>query len=108
MNCILITSDDRQSEEETYFREILNFDCNFLFARSLDAAHMMVAGNLGFLPLETHTDTLKPRGSVLKRIALEDDSGRMRHDYYAFWLKDRTSPRIEEFADILSALFQND
>ncbi|MDO4936881.1 MAG: LysR family transcriptional regulator [Sutterellaceae bacterium] len=108
LTCILVAADERREQEEKYFREVLNFDCNFLFANSLEAARMMVAGNLGFLPLETRSGTLKTGGSVLRRIALDDDSGRMRHDYYAFWLKDRTSPRIEEFADILSELFQGE
>ena len=106
--CILVAASDREAEEEAFFRDTLNFDCKFLFARSLESARMMAAGNLGFLPLETRTGTLKNGGSVLRRIALDDERGRMRHDYYAFWLKDRTNPRIEEFADILTELFQRE
>jgi hypothetical protein len=27
-------------------------------------------------------------------------------EYYAYWPKDRTTPLIEEFADILASMFQ--
>ncbi|MBS5449949.1 MAG: hypothetical protein KHY83_02795 [Coriobacteriia bacterium] len=76
----------------------------------------MVAGNRGFLPVERREDAA-PSGTVIRRIPLvgpnPDGAARtsgprlrhLSHDYYAFWLKARTSPLVEEFADILASLF---
>ncbi|MDO5532714.1 LysR family transcriptional regulator [Sutterella sp.] len=108
MPCILIAPEERAAEEAKYFRETLNFDCPFLFAASLDEARMLVAGNRGFLPVERRgrggAAVPSAPGGVMRSIPLMDDAGRMRHDYYAFWLRARTTPFIEEFADILAEL----
>lgn len=103
--CILIATPDQQEVERAYYRDVMGFDCGFLFAETLEQARMMVAGNRGFLPLETREDAGRT-GTVLRRIPLADAAGKHRsHEYYAFWPKARTNPLIEEFADILEGLF---
>lgn len=103
--CILVAAADQRDAERDYYRHVLNYECDFLFADTLEQAHMMVAGNQGFLPLETREDQ-GCTGSVLKRIPLVDAAGvHRRHEYYAFWQKRRTTPYVKEFATILQDLF---
>ena len=67
---------------------------------------MMVAGNRGFMPIETREH--KPRsGSAIRRIPLVGQDGQLKSEYYCFWPKDRTNNLIEEFADILAGMFED-
>lgn len=104
--CILVSDAEQRAAERSYFRDVLNYDCEFLFAPSLEQARMMVAGNRGVLPVESR---MKEAGSgtVLRRIPLVDGSGaRRRREYYAFWPKARGGALVEEFAAILEDLFR--
>ncbi|MBX9033994.1 LysR family transcriptional regulator [Gordonibacter massiliensis (ex Traore et al. 2017)] len=103
--CILVAAPDQRDVERDYHRDVLNYACDFLFADTVEQAHMMVAGNRGFLPLESRADEGRS-GTVLRRIPLLDAAGNhQRREYYAFWPKARTTPLIEEFADVLQGLF---
>lgn len=102
--CILIAAGGQRDVERDYYRGMLNFECDFLFADTLEQARMMVAGNRGFLPLERRERTRRS-GTVLRRIPLMDAAGaHLQRDYYAFWPKARTSAFVKEFADILEGL----
>lgn len=67
---------------------------------------MMVAGNQGFMPLETHERTGRT-GFAIRRIPLVGQAGQLKSEYYCYWFKDRTNRLIEEFADILSGMFND-
>lgn len=107
---IIVAPDSEQQREQAYYRDVLNFDCEFLEAESLEQARFMVAANRALLPVEAREDTA-PSGSVIRRIPLVgvaiDGSANvhLRHDYYAFWPKVDTNPYCDEFADILEDLF---
>lgn len=104
--CILIAAEDQRDIERDYYRNVLNFKGEFLFVETLEQGRMMVAGNRGFMLVEAQDDA--PRiGTVIRRIPLMTGDGRLRIDYYAFWLKARSNPLIEEFVDILEGLFTN-
>lgn len=101
--CILVARGEARAAERSYYRDVLSFPCPFLFASSLEEAHLMVAGNRGFLPLEERTRG-GAVGSIVKRIPLMGPVGQLTRDYYAFWLVDRTSWATKEFARILHEL----
>ena len=66
---------------------------------------MMVAGNRGFMPLETREQT--PRSGVaIRRIPLVGPNGQLKSEYYCYWPCDRTNNLIEEFASILAGMFE--
>lgn len=105
--CILIASQDQEDVERSYYRDVLGFRSNFLFARSREEGRMMVAGNRGFMPIEMRAQT--PRtGSAIRRIPLVGQDGQLKSEYYAYWPKDRTNKLIEEFADILAGLLTSE
>lgn len=102
--CILIANGEQRSAERDYYRNVLNFPCPFLFAGSLEEAHMMVAGNRGFLPLETREEKRCSTGTIIKRVPLVNATGQLQRDYYAFWPKARSNWIVTEFARILKGL----
>lgn len=67
--CILISSREQQNTEEDYFRNTLGFGGRFLFAESLEEGRLMVAGNRGFLPIES-VGTLPPAGTSIRRLPI--------------------------------------
>lgn len=102
--CILVCEPDQRETEIRWWRDIMHFDGDFLFASGTDEARMMVAGNRGWMPLEAREQTARV-GSVIRRIPLHDASGHSQSDYYAFWPKERSNPLIAEFASVLKGLF---
>ena len=104
--CILIAAPDQEDVERDYYRDVLGFRSDFLFARSREEGRMMVAGNRGFMPIETRTQSGRT-GSAIRRIPLVDQNGQLKSEYYCYWPKNRTNRLIEEFADILAGLFED-
>ncbi len=102
---ILIAAPEMAEVERTYYRDRLNFDCEFRFVESREEGRMLVAGNHGFMPVEMREEA-GATGTVVRRVPLVGADGRQAsRDYYAFWLKGRTNPLVEEFAEILQGLF---
>lgn len=102
--CILIASPDQQENEQTYYREIVGLDGDFLFAENLEQARLLVAGGKGFLPVEgipmSHA-VMAP----LHRIPLLRDGKPILRNYCAFWKAGNSNPHIEEFFEILKGQF---
>ena len=105
--CILIASEDQEETERAYYGDVLGFRSDFLFARSREEGRMMVAGNRGFMPIETRVKTGRT-GSALRRVPLVGQDGQLKSEYFLYWPKDRTNRLIEEFADILAGMFEDD
>lgn len=101
--CILISSKEQQSHEENFYRDTLGFSGNFLFAENLEEGRLMVAGNRGFLPIES-VGTLMPQAASMKRIPLLKAGVPVTRNYCAFWKQDRSNYYIEEFAALLKKL----
>lgn len=102
--CIIISSKDEEETEMKFYRDILGFKTNFIFARNLEDANLLVASNKGFLPIEkTLIEEEINRG--LKIIPLYYKKNQMSRKYYAFWKKENNNEVIEEFANILSKEF---
>jgi len=105
--CILIAAQDQEETERAYYRDVLGFSNEFLFARTREEGHMMVAGNRGFMPVEMREQTGRT-GTIVRRIPLVDQDGQLKSEYYAYWPKDRSNNLIEEFASILVDMFRTD
>lgn len=103
--CVLIAAPDQEEVERAYFQDTMGFHCDVTFARTLDEARMTVAGGRAFLPMETRGREGRT-GSVIRRIPLFGaDGARLRHEYYAFWLRERATPAVEELGSILREIF---
>ena len=105
--CILISSREQQNTEEDYFRNTLGFGGRFLFAESLEEGRLLVAGNRGFLPIES-VGTLPPAGSSIRRLPIMQNGQQLRRNYCVFWVKEQTNYYIEEFAELLKKLLHEE
>ena len=103
--CILITSKNQQEHESDYYQNTLGYGGNFLYASDLESARLMVAANKGFMPVEgSHEEG----SSTIKRIPLYRKNEHLKRNYCLFWKKERTGYYIEEFADLLKRIFEEE
>ena len=102
--CILVASKEQQEEEQRFYRDIIGFKGEFLFAETLQSARMMVVSNRGVMPVEGSSED-HYYGAVLKRMPLLRGDSEIRRTYCAFWKKDNSGYYVEEFAGILKSMF---
>jgi hypothetical protein len=100
MSCIIVSSKEQQEIEAEYYRTILGFSSDFLFAETLEQARLLVIGNRGFLPMET-IGQLPEVSGMITRIPLFRNRQRVQRKYCLFWKEEKTSQPIEEFAKML-------
>ena len=102
--CVLVASLEQQEEEQRFYRDIIGFKGEFLFADTLQAARVMVVSNRGIMPVEgSNSDSFF--GATLKRVPLTRDGVQLRRNYCAFWKKDNSGYYIEEFVEILKSMY---
>ena len=100
MSCIIVSSKEQRDTEAEYYRNILGFGNDFLFAETQEEARLMVIGNRGFLPVEAVGKLPEVSGSI-RRLPLFRKNRRVTRKYCLFWRKERTGYYIEEFAEML-------
>ena len=102
--CILVASEAQQETEQEYYRDVVGFRGEFLYAENLEEARLMVIGRKGFLPVEG-TGQAAPAGTSIVRIPLTRGGEPIMRNYCAFWKKDNSGYYVEEFAELLKAEF---
>ena len=100
---ILIAPQNQQFIEENFFKEYFGVKSEFIFVETLERAHLLVAANKGYFPIEF---TRPPKNSSgVKHLPLMREGKQLYRKYYAFWRADTLKNYIEEFAQILRPLF---
>ena len=102
MSCIIVSSKEQRETEAEYYRNILGFANDFLYAETQEEARLMVIGNRGFLPVEA-VGKLPEVSGAIKRVPLYRKNRRVTRKYCIFWPEERTGYYIEEFARMLRA-----
>lgn len=102
--CILVASDAQQDEERRFYHDIIGFQGDFLFARTLQEARVMVVANRGVMPVEG-SDGDSRFGASMKRLPLMRRNEPVKRTYCAFWKKDNSGYYVEEFAELLKSMF---
>lgn len=105
--CILIASKEQRDNERQYYQDTLGFGGSYLFAESLEEGRLMVAGNLGFMPVEGITDDSKP-GINITRLPIFREGKQIKRNYCAFWKKSQSGYYVEEFAQMLHEIFMKE
>lgn len=100
MPCIIISNHDNEGYEKDYYLNYFNVKTQFLFADNLSEARLMVASNMGFLPLDGCVSSQSDFLGV-KRVPFYFDNKPMIKRYYAYWSKDNSGYYIEDFVDLL-------
>ena len=100
MSCIIVSSKNQRETEAEYYRNILGFANDFIYAETQEEARLMVIGNRGFLPVEV-VGKLPEVSGAIRRVPLFRKNCRVTRKYCLFWLEERTGYYIEEFAEML-------
>ena len=102
--CILVAGKNQQENEETYYRDIVGFKGNYIFADALQEARLMVASGKGFLPIEGIRDDFYFDSSIA-RIPLYKKRSPVTRKYCTFRKQSNTNSSAAEFAGILKKQF---
>ncbi len=100
MSCIIVSSKAQRDTEAEYYRNILGFANDFIYAETQEEARLMVIGNRGFLPVEA-VGKLPEVSGAIKRVPLFRKNRRVTRKYCLFWQEEKTGYYIEEFAEML-------
>lgn len=103
--CILVTSETQRETEQEYYRDVVGFPGEFLYAQNLEEARLMVIARKGVLPVEG-TGRASSTAPSIARIPLVRDGAPILRNYCAFWKKNNPNPYTEEFAALLKAQFE--
>lgn len=103
-SCILVASQSQQNNEITYYRDVVGFTGDFLFAENVEDARLMVISGKGFMPIEGGEKPVQ-FSNIIHRMILCCGDKPIRRNYCAFWKADNSGYYVEEFADILKAQF---
>ena len=102
--CILVASPEQQEEERRFYRDIIGFKGDFVFAESLQAARVMVVANRGIMPVEGGASDAF-FGATLKRLPLFQAGRPIQRTYCAFWKKEQSNAHVTAFADTLKSMY---
>jgi DNA-binding transcriptional LysR family regulator len=105
--CILIASKEQQQVESEYYRSVMGFGGEFVFAENLEEARLLIVRNSGFMPIEGVAKTAEEDRSIVRLPLFRGDS-QMTRCYCAFWRQDNSGYYVEEFADILKSEFEHE
>lgn len=100
--CILVASESQRETEQEYYRDVIGFQGEFLYAENLEEARLMVIGRKGFFPVDGPENA---SGTSVVRIPLVRGKEQVLRSYCAFWKKDNSGYYVEEFAEILKSQF---
>lgn len=102
--CILIASKEQREAERDYFRDVVGFQGEYLFANDREEARLMVVSGKGFLPIEGNGPAASS-GAAIARIPLYRGELQITRNCCAFWKADHVGPYVEAFAGLLKAQF---
>lgn len=103
--CILIASPEQQDNELSYYRDVVGFRGEFLFAENLQEARVMVVANKGVMPIEL-SGSERYFGSAMKRVPLLRNGSQITRNLCAFRKKENDSPTLREFEEMLVERFK--
>ena len=102
--CILVINPAGQQEEQAYYEDIIGIKGDFLFADSIQEARLKIITGQGYMPVDVIGNQTW-FDSAIDRIPLSRNGEAVRKTYCAFWRKDNSGYYIEDFAEILKAMF---
>lgn len=102
--CILVTSVNQEETDKEFYRDILGFQGQYIFAYSLEEGRMLMLAGKGYLPIEGNFDRMP--SDIITRVPLYRKDTQAYRRYCAFWKQDNSGYYIEEFAEILQKLFE--
>lgn len=84
--CILVASETQHETEQEYYRDVVEFRSEFLYAENLEKARLMVIERKGFLPVEGANKAIIAGDSIVCIPFVRGEAPILRN-YCAFWKK---------------------
>ena len=104
-SCILVASREQQENERSYYRDVVGFRGEFLFAKNLQEARVLVVANKGVMPIEL-SGSEQYFGSAMKRVPLLRGGSQITRNLCAFRKKENDIPVLREFEELLVERFK--
>ena len=101
--CILIASPEQQENEQSYYRDIVGFRGEFLFAETAQEAQVLVVSNKGILPVELSGS----EQVFVKRVPLLRGDSQIIRNLCAFRKRENHGQAVVEFERLLVQEFLN-
>lgn len=102
--CIIIAPKEEALHEEGFYREYVGVKSDFLFADSLEEAHLMVVSGKGFMPIAFNQAQVN-KEAVVRHIPIVWENKQLYREYYAFWRAGAVKIYMERFATLLKRHF---
>lgn len=102
--CILVASQEEQTEERQYFEDVVGVHGTFIFTDSMQDARLKVITGQGYLPVDV-IGAQNWDDSSVRLIPLVRNGEPILKSYCAFWRKENPNCCVAEFADILKKQF---
>lgn len=102
--CVLIASPGQEEIERQFYRDVIGFTGEFLFAGDLEKARLMLLSGKGVMPIDSDSNATEG-GMTLRRVPLTRGGKRIERNYCAFWKVSNSESNVEEYATILKAQF---
>ncbi len=103
--CILVSSKEQREVEREYYRTVIGFKGDFVYAENLEEARLLVISGQGFMPVEGTGQAIN-FGASICRVPLYRGKEQIKRNYCLFWKKNNSGYYVEEFADILKSKFE--
>ena len=96
---ILIAPNYEENSEEIFYREYIGLKSEFIFAETLEEAHLMVLTNRGYF-LTDFKDSA-PKKELVRYIPIFNKKEQIKIKYFLFWRIENNKKNIEDFAEIM-------
>ena len=104
--CILIASVEQHDHERSYYRDVIGFHGEFLFAWSIQEARAMVAANRGVMPVEVYSNN-DSANSAIRRIPLLRGGSPISRNLCVFRKKENDAPALKVLEQMLAEQFES-
>lgn len=105
LSCIVIASREEMNKEVEFIKTTLGFDGECICANTLTEAYLMVAANVGFLPVASKQKEKASDGSITSLPLIQNDQI-LISKLYAFYKKSFDESLYEKFTDILKEVIK--
>lgn len=103
--CIVVCEEGQEHKEKEYYQTTYGIKGEFLYARSIKDARLMVVSNQGYFPVEGEP-VLSHFSKTIERVPFYKSGSQFERNLCTFWLKNNSGYIIEDFAEMLQDEFK--
>lgn len=105
--CILVCDEGQEYTDKEYYRSVYGIRGEFLYARTIKDARLMVVSNQGYMPVEGEP-VLSHFSKTIERVPYYLGGEQFERNLCVFWLKSNSGYIIEDFEEMLENQFKEE